>query len=412
MRAAVVAQVFPPEPVVSSRTSFDVASGLAARGHQVTVLAPFPSRPSGRLYPGFTRRLFRTERANGFRLIRCFSTLSRTSSLLSRSAENLSFGLTSSLRLMTLRKPDVVYVNTWPVLAAACTAAAARLRRIPMIVSVQDVYPESLVAQGRTTLGSKISRVFMAIDRFVVKRASAVILVSNQFARHYGATRGLAAERMLVIPNWLSADGSEEIAGAAAEARARNGVPAEAFLITYGGNVGAAAGLERVIEAFRDPDLNPNIHLLVVGSGTALESCRRQAASVAPHRVHFQPEWPQSMDVLHAADAVVLPTQGDQSAASVPSKLVSYLFSARPVIALVRDDSATADMVREAACGVVIPAGDSGAFTASANAMAAMPADERRRMGAAGRAWSLRNVTRDVCLPPLLDLIEKTGGDR
>jgi glycosyltransferase involved in cell wall biosynthesis len=412
MRAVVIAQVFPPEPVVSSRTSFDVASGLAARGHQVTVLAPFPSRPAGRLYPNYARRLFHTERANGFRLIRCFSTLSSKSSLLSRSAENLSFGLTSSLRLMTLRKPDVVYVNTWPVLAAALTAAAARLRRIPMIVSVQDVYPESLVAQGRTTLESAISRLFLAMDRFVVKRASAVILISSQFARHYGATRGLAADRMLVVPNWLPADGSEEVAGAAAEARARNSISAEALLITYGGNVGAAAGLETVIEAFGDPGLNPNIHLLVAGSGTALESCRRLAAAVAPHRIHFQPEWSGSMDVLHAADAVVLPTRGDQSAASVPSKLVSYLFSARPVIAMVREDSATADMVREAACGIVTPAGDAGAFAASANAIAAMSADERRRMGAAGRAWSLRNVTSDVCLPPLLDLIEKTGGDR
>ena len=410
MRAVVVAQVFPPEPVVSSRTSFDVAQGLAARGHDVTVLAPFPSRPAGRLYAGYTRALFRSEESGGFRLIRCFSTLSKTSSLMSRFAENLSFGITSSLRLMVLRKPDALYVNTWPVFAAALTMGVARLRRIPAIVSVQDVYPESLIAQGRTSPAGAVSSLLRAVDRFIVSKASAVILISRQFAAHYASTRGLAGDVMRVVPNWLPHEGTDEVSGAAAAVRARHGVPANAFLIAYGGNVGAAAGLETVIEAFRDPELDSRIHLLVAGSGTSLENCRRLAAQVAPGRIFFQPEWHGSMDVLHAADAVILPTRGAQSVASVPSKLVSYLFASRPVIAMAVEGSATAEMIRDSGCGIVIAPDDSRALVSSANAVAAMPPEERRQMGERGREWSLRNVTRQVCLPPLLDLIETVGG--
>src|SRR5260221_14116213 len=98
MRIVLVSCVFPPEPVVSSGTSVDVARALAARGHDVTVITPFPNRPAGRVYNDYRRTLFRRENtAEHFRILRCASTLSRRSSLLSRLAENVSFGIASSL---------------------------------------------------------------------------------------------------------------------------------------------------------------------------------------------------------------------------------------------------------------------------------------------------------------------------
>ncbi len=406
MRAVVITAVFPPEPVVSARTSFDVARGLATRGHDVTVLAPFPNRPAGRIYAGFRRRLFRSDRGDGFRIIRCFAFISATSSMRSRFAENISFGLTAALRLLFLRRPDVLYLNTWPVFATSLAVMVARARRIPTIISVQDIYPESLVAQGRLASSSIVHRAVLAVDRFVVRKAAGVILISPQFARRYTESRGLDESTMHVVPNWLSHEGTEVSPGAGAECRARNGIPADAFLLSYGGNVGAAAGVETIIETFARPGLDPNVHLLVAGQGMSLAACRRLALQTAPDRIHFEPDWDGGMSVLHAADAVVLPTRGAQSAASVPSKLINYLFSARPVIAMALEGSATEQAVREAGCGMVIPPDDPRRFAESVAVMVAMPAEERREMGRAGRAWALANVTRDICLPAVLDLLE------
>src|SRR5258707_12055727 len=126
----------------------------------------------------------------------------------------------------------------------------ARARPLPAIVSVQDVYPESLVAQGRLVSSSIIHRAVLAVDRFVVRKAAGVILISPQFARRYTETRGLDESTMHVVPNWLSHEGTEESPGASAECRARNGIPSDAFLLSYGGNVGGAAGVETIIETF------------------------------------------------------------------------------------------------------------------------------------------------------------------
>jgi len=137
-------------------------------------MAPFPNRPAGKLYAGYRRALFRLEKATeGFRIVRCFSFFSRSSSMLSRFAENVSFGITSSLALLLGRKPSVIYANTWPIFAAAMIGTVARLRRIPLVISVQDIYPESLISQGRRSSGIA-ARIVMAIDRRTVRSAAAV----------------------------------------------------------------------------------------------------------------------------------------------------------------------------------------------------------------------------------------------
>jgi hypothetical protein len=84
MHILIVSALFPPEPVVSSQTSADIVNGLIECGHQVSVIAPFPSRPGGKLYVGYSRRLYQREKSVSFNLLRCFSMLSPTSHLLSR----------------------------------------------------------------------------------------------------------------------------------------------------------------------------------------------------------------------------------------------------------------------------------------------------------------------------------------
>jgi colanic acid biosynthesis glycosyl transferase WcaI len=406
VRVTVVSCVFPPEPVVSSWTSFDVARGLAARGHDVTVLAPFPNRPAGRLYPGYRRRAFRRQvTPEGFRLVRCASVFSRRSSLLSRLAENASFGITSSLALLFGRKPAVAYANTWPLFATAMIAMAARLRRIPLLLSVQDIYPESLISQSRRGSGL-IARILLKLDRWIVRGAAAVIVISERFAELYKRTRGVEAQRVHVVRNWLPADGTKQLPGAAEACRDRNGIPRDAFLVVYGGSVSVSAAVESVIEAFRDLDDQPGVHLLIAGEGASLENCRRLAAEIGPTRIHFENPWVDTMGVLHAADIVVLPTRAAQSTASVPSKLISYLMSARPVLAVALADSDTAAAVVTSSAGVVVEPGSPAALAVTIRAMTRLSGEERRRMGVAGREWAMANVTTDVCLPRLLTIIE------
>jgi colanic acid biosynthesis glycosyl transferase WcaI len=170
----------------------------------VTVLAPFPKRPAGRVYPGYRRSVFVQEKGNS-RVLRCFGTLSRSSGLASRLAENLSFGLTSTLALLFVWKPDVVDANSWPVLATGLVVAAARLRRTPVVVSIQDLYPESFLAQRRLSDTHVIVRLLRAIAERIARSSRFIVVISDRFAEIYRRTRGVGDRWLRVIPNWGSA---------------------------------------------------------------------------------------------------------------------------------------------------------------------------------------------------------------
>src|ERR1700677_4544184 len=189
MKFLIVSAVFPPETVVTAQTSFQIADGLFRRGHQVTVLAPFPSRPDGELFKGYRRSLYSTEDM-GFSVIRCFSFLSRKSTIGSRLSENISFAITSSVRVLFAPQPDIIYMNSWVVFGSGLASAAASLRGIPVVMSIQDAYPESLSQQERIVPQSLLFRVLRWLDSRIAHSAKALIVVSDRCREAYKVDRG------------------------------------------------------------------------------------------------------------------------------------------------------------------------------------------------------------------------------
>ena len=89
----IITCVFEPEPVVSARIAKDLASELAESGHRVLVVCPFPSRPKGKIFDGYSRRGWDNVFSDtGFSVLRVLTFVSKSSSFVSRFFENISFG--------------------------------------------------------------------------------------------------------------------------------------------------------------------------------------------------------------------------------------------------------------------------------------------------------------------------------
>jgi colanic acid biosynthesis glycosyl transferase WcaI len=410
VRAFIVSCVFPPEPVVSASTSGQIAEELFKRGHDVTVICPVPSRPEGRWYAGISRKLWtRSATESGVPVLRLLAIPSVNSSFSSRSLENLSFGIGSAIALAVMRKPDVIYANTWPIIAGALLMAVARVRRIPVVLSVQDLYPESLASQGRVASNAWLSRMVQRIDRWIAHSARALVVISERFAETYRSVRGVQKDRIHVIPNW-GRDPGIGVSEAGDDIRLRMGITPDAFLLVYGGNVGVAAGVETVVEAMRHVK-NERVVLLVAGAGDRLQSCRALAAGMQRDSVRLLSPWPtdQTLPVLTAADVLVLPTLADQSLSSVPSKLISYSLAARPVLALALPKCDLAAAIDEAGGGWVIAPDDPRALAAMIDQISTLGRNELRRIGAAARDYALSHYTDTVCVPQLAEIIERAA---
>jgi colanic acid biosynthesis glycosyl transferase WcaI len=413
MRVLVVSCVFPPEPVVSAQTSFQIAEELIQRGHEVRVITTVPSRPAGRYYAGYKRRLFQREQAQArFRIVRCLSIPSAESRLCSRFLENVSFGLTGGLAALTVPRPDVIYANTRPIFATGILFLVSKLRRVPLVISVQDVYPESLIAQQRMRPHNLMARWMRWLDGVIARGSQALIVISERFASVYRNERHVAPDRVYLVPNWM--DSSLIVKDDQPDHfRSRKEIPHDAFVVAFGGNVGVAAGVETVIEAFQRLENARGPYLLVAGEGSQLADCQQLAREICEGRIVFHTPWlaQETSQVLRAADLLVLPTRGRQSLVSVPSKLVSYMLAARPVIALALPESDIAGVIEQSECGWIVPPDQPELLAAKIREIMEMDSRQLLRRGQAGRAFALKNLTREACLPHVVDVLEKASHD-
>jgi colanic acid biosynthesis glycosyl transferase WcaI len=413
MKIFIVSCVFPPELVVSSQTSADIAEALSRKGHEVTVVAPFPSRPGGKIIGSYRRKLYARERSQeGYELVRCFSLFSARSSMVSRFLENISFGLTAACYVFISKRPHLIYSNNWPILATGILSIVSRLRRIPMIASIQDVYPESLVSQKRIRSDGIPAKIFRWVDGKVAAACREIIVISSCFKEIYRDNRRINSHKIHVVSNWVDGNSIIPDDSAASEIRESFGFGPGCFVIGYGGNIGVAAGVETIIEAMGILTDIPSVRLLIAGEGSRLEFCRKLADKLhLTPRIAFCSPWRRSRTsaVYAAADVLVLPTNGRQSQYSVPSKLIAYLLSGRSIIALAIPDTEVAQIVRASESGWIIDPNDPSRLAAAIRQAMQASREERQVRGQSGRQYALQNLVKNICVPRVVEILERAS---
>lgn len=406
MNITIISAVFPPEPIISAQTSYDIALELSQQSHNVKVVTNFPNRPEGKLFPGYSRKLIHKEiYKSKIILIRCFSIFSKESSIISRSLENISFGFFSGLYLLFSKSPDLIYANTWPIFATGIVRLIASIKRIPLIISVQDVYPESLIVQRRIANSGLLVQVLSHIDYWIAKGSSRVITIANVFSDIYKNTRQVEKYKIFTIPNWVDKNKLELVSKKIF--REEVGISLDAVVIGYGGNIGVAAGLEKVIKELEYIESHKKIFFVIAGSGSLLEECKRVANEKPWFKFIFHTPWKQeeTSKVLAAADILILPTSGDQSLVSVPSKLITYMLASRPVLAVCDENSEVNQIIQASECGWLIQPAKLQDINNLIKTIIELPESLLLQKGVSGREYALKNFTSEVCLPKVIDVI-------
>lgn len=405
-RINIVSSVFPPEPVTSAKTSYDIALELSRMGYEVSVITSFPSRPAGKLYPNYPHRLYKKEKyPNSFEIIHCFSIFSKRSTLISRLLENLSFGITSGLWLLFSHRADAIYANTWPLFASGIIRWIANIKRVPLIISIQDIYPESLISQGRVKKKSLANKILLSLDKWIARGCQAIFIISEHFARVYSESRNIAKDKIIVIPNWVDKNSVYPLDKETY--RGEKNIPEDAFVLVYGGNVGVAAGVESVLYSITKIRSKLNLYIIIAGSGSQLQTCQYIAERINTCTVIFHTPWEvnDTSKVLAAADVLLLPTKGEQSLFSVPSKLITYMLSARPVLAIALSESEIAKVIIDAGCGWIVPPNSPDIFAEYVDKISHLSQQKLMEMGAAGRRYAMKNFTTEYCLPKAINII-------
>ena len=353
MRILFIAQCYAPEDVSAAVLITELAVDLVKRGHQVTFVTGAPNYPFGRVYPGYRNRIFQEERLDGVRIIRTWSYISPQTTFWPRILHYGTFSITAFYGGWLAGKPDVIMSYSPPLPLGISAWLLSRIRRVPWVLQLEDLYPDAAVAIGVLRNRSMIN-LFSAMERFLYQRATQISLICENFRQNL-LGKGINVEKITLIPVWADPDLVQPMRRENAF-RKKNDLVGK-FVVMYAGNLGLTSSLEDVLGAAEFLKEDPDIRFVIIGEGVkkiALEELSRERGL---KNVNFLPYQPRGIfpEMMAAADLSLVTLNQNSSMTSLPSKIFNIMSSGRPILAIAPPDSEIAHLIEVADCGMTVP---------------------------------------------------------
>lgn len=392
----IVSALFPPEPVVSAKLSYDIASFFAEQKQEVSVLSPKPTRPLGFRFGNEIEQKF------NFQHIRIDSYTCPKSSIIGRFRESYSFGKKCYNYIVESSGIQAVYANTWPLAAQYYTVKAAVKKNIPIIIHVQDIYPESLTNKI-SVLGTVLHSLLLPIDKYILQNATHVITISENMKQYLAKTRNIKREKITVVQNWQ--DDSEFVSFSSTPLADSD---TSLFTFMYLGNIGPVAGVDVLIDAFANARLT-NSRLIIAGSGSMKEHLIQKAQQLKDCKIEFWdvPEG-KVAETQALADILLLPVKAGAASSSIPSKLPAYMLSKKTILASVDAASDTAACIRQAGCGYVVEPENKEQLASYMSKVKNVSKETLQQMGEKGFTYANQHFTKAANLNKIAVTIENT----
>lgn len=349
-----------PELTGCGKYTGELVALMVGRGHEVEVVTAPPH------YPGWTvkapyRNRYSTEERDGARLYRCPVLVRSAMGGIWRLIAPMSFAASSApvtLWRALRRRPDTVLSIEPTLFAAPFVLLSAWLTGARTVLHVQDLEVDAAFAVGHLGGAGGLKRLAAAFERFCLSRFDTIVTISQRMAERI-AEKGIPEQRIALVRNWVDLGHVRPLPTAYAY-REELGLPRDAFVALYSGNIGPKQGLDVVVEAARQLVDRSDIVFAIAGEGPSLTDLQRQAAGLP--NVHFLPFQPYARlpEFLSLCDLHLLPQQASAADLVLPSKLGGMLASGRPILVTAEPGTELADFLVGAA--TLVTPGDPSAM--------------------------------------------------
>lgn len=340
MKVLVVSQYFYPE---NFRIN-DLVLELKKRNHEVTVLTGKPNYPQGEYYSGYSFKGNDNEIWNDIEIIRV-PLRARKTGAFNLMKNYLSFVWHANKKAKKINKDfDIIYVFEVSPITVALPAIKLKKRlNIPVIMNVQDLWPENIIAVTGINNAFIISIVDKLVN-YIYKHCDLLLCASPSFVDRI-TKRGIDRSKVKYWPQYSIVSKSN------LDSNIFNN---DKFNITFTGNIGEAQGIDIAIQA-ADKLRNENIHWNFIGNGRSkekmellvkklnLESCISFYGFIEENKI------PQYLESSDAALLILKPDPIFEM--TIPAKLQTYLSCGVPILGCVSGEGKK--IIEDAHCGVI-----------------------------------------------------------
>ena len=360
-----------------STRHISLASELVRRGHNVRLFASSFTHGTGA--KRVVRGLIRWEQHEGVE-IGWIRTPAYSDNSFGRAWNMLVF----AFRVLRLParcqgRPDGIYGSTPSLFAALAGLILARRFRVPFVLEVRDIWPQTLIDLGMSRFHPFIV-MSAVIERYLYRHANAIVTLMPDATPHL-VDRGAAPERIHWIPNGVNFSLVPPIAPPK---------PRTCLEVIYAGAFSAGNNPQTILEAaamLRQRG-GPVVHFRFIGSGTGKEALISKLAALRLYNVSLEQQVPKNQiySVLSDADIMLAPVKylSVHRFGVSGNKVLDYMAVARPIIHAVRSSN---HAVLDAGCGLECPPDDPEALADAITTLARLAPEERWEMGLRGRHY-------------------------
>lgn len=392
MKILFISQYFDPETFRGN----DIAYYLATKGNDVTVITGTPNYPKGKFFEGYGLFKKNVEHKNGVKIIR-IPIFPRGNSSVTLILNYFSYAINASLYMLwhALKNSyDICFVQQLsPVMMSWPGIIHKKVTKKPLITWILDLWPESLKAAG----GINNKQVLGLFEKFTVweyKNSDLLLTSSKNFEKSI-VEKGDFSDKIKFFPQWADVHPSDE----------EKDIPPlpEGFKVMFTGNVGESQDFDHIVEAAKLLSDNDKICFVIVGDGRKSDWVKEQIKiHNLQNRICMMGRYPA--DYMHSflskADVLMASLKNEPIFnLTMPAKIQSYMAIGKPIVTMM--NGAGADVIKEAKCGIAVPAESPSKLVDALRSLKSLPNSERERMGKNGKEYYLINFEKEKCLSRL-----------
>lgn len=379
----------------------ELARSLVQRGHTVSIIASPISYLTGAKRSDQQAFIVHSQLEPGIHLMRCNTYHALHRSFIHRVFSFFGFMISAFTAGLGVRKVDLLWGTSPPIFQGFTAWLLARLKGVPFLFEVRDLWPEFAMAVGVLTNRTLI-RLSLWLERFLYRHADRVIINSPGFDAH---VRQRGARHVELVPN--GADPAMfDPADAGQAFRSAHGLN-DKFVVLYAGAHGMSNDLGVLLESARLLADQSQIQVVLLGDGKEKSNLQAQAAALNLSNVSFIPSVPKEemTGAMAAADACVAILKAVQAyKTTYPNKVFDYMCAGRPVVLAI--DGVIREVVEAAGCGIFAAPGDPQDLAKAIRLLAGDP-HRSREMGLNGRRYVEAHFNRPLLAEKLAKIMEE-----
>lgn len=398
MRILVVTQYFWPE---NFRIN-DLCTELAARGHDVTVLTGKPNYPDGKVFSEFKQDPGSFSDYQGVEIVRVPMLARGQGSLVKLLLNYLSYAISASILgayKLRNRKFDVIFVfEPSPITVGLPAVVIKKLKNMPIIFWVLDLWPETLNAIGAVKSNAAL-KVVGGLVSFIYNRCDLVLGQSKMFLtgiEKYCKDKS----KIKYFPSW-----SEALFADKATKRIESICQYHNdFKILFAGNIGEAQDFNSILNTVELlKSRNINVKFFIVGDGRRLGWVKEQINErglqdwmilMGRHPLEMMPNFYASADAL-----LVTLKRSDIFSMTIPGKVQSYLVAGKPILAML--DGEGANVIDESKSGLTCCSGDYEQLAEHIVKMSSLSENKLDEMAINGKRYAEKEFDRNRLISQL-----------